>query len=1156
MSLIVVPQAPVLNPITPPTPPPALFAPTLTATGAGSTSGNLVASYTTAPPTVGAYIFEYAASMAGPFGHEITQSGASLTYNSLTASTTYYARAAVITTETPPRQSGWSNVAPFTTAPVLGYVKWNNPPSHWMCSSNINGWSTANGGNGRNANDFATLASSGSNIVGWIGVALWPALETSENVYAFVTTIIQDFNALQAAVPGAHFGYSIESRVFGSVSTSTSPVGQVVPSYILTSSAYGDNGSGVGPDGTHYGYCMANLSGGVYLEMAAAIWRPIVMARKQALFTALANFSFETTAGPYAGQTFTPFNHPLWDYILDGDESDLAAQGPGITDYSWSKLLAQIQVFDAALVAAWPHTVALGCFNWAGQGGTPDTMTALNASAQAIGMGWSCPDVYGIGSNPSGGTPNIDTDAQQALIGNTYSGGAWNIGGSQDQRGRMPIVPNIQYPDYGHGGASVAQILSVCQTLGANAILWVNKTGAPGDWVTQVLPVINGTPDLVTACPVNLNGECQATGILVPVWSAIPAFNFTQGTAASYNLNTYCEYAASFALASGSLETGVTLNDATGVLSYNGTSPTASSGSLTFAATNTYGTVNSGATTSAISAPAPLWAALLLLNFTQGTASTYNLNAYCANATSFALQSGAFEAGVTLNGSTGVLSYNGTSPAAASSTLIFSASNGVGTVNSGATSSTISAGVTFNFFISPTGSDSNAGTQASPWAITAINSKQSTYSGKSVGVLPGTYNVYALCQALGSSGSSQGSALSVNGGTSGSPTLIQSTVPRAAIITGANPSGGGYPTVECQLIGQGGSTLPPQLGNVIIDGLYLTRGFQRGVGFYLVGESNEVGGYSGIEVRNCEIFDIGGTVDDNVAGIFFQSAQGAWVHHNKIHSVQPSGGGNNQDVAAIFSYYSHSNIYEYNTIYDCNQGWRDKFYPNGNHFIRYNYVEINGTLPIAAIGDGNGGKLGDVYTVNNNIFNVIGAGAALWYSNVWPSGNSENTGYAFFQNTCLWPSGQNGAFFPAGGSNVTPNAKVTNYGNIYKCAGTPNYQGVISIITGNIALSDYNLYSVDGYMATAPYSNPGVPALSTLASFRTANGSDAHSAIGSPTFTSPTSLNPPGFKLTAGTAGSASGSTPGRIGGLVGGALTDMGAWGGASPPAIIGCNF
>src|SRR5579863_9641682 len=76
----------------------------------------------------------------------------------------------------------------------------------------------------------------------------------------------------------------------------------------------------------------------------------------------------------------------------------------------------------------------------------------------------------------------------------------------------------------------------------------------------------------------------------------------------------------------------------------------------------------------------------------------------------------------------------------------------------------------FDFYISPTGSDSNSGTLDQPWAITAINTRRGDYAGKRVGLLDGTYNVHALCQAAPSWSSS---ALAVNGGSSStSPTII------------------------------------------------------------------------------------------------------------------------------------------------------------------------------------------------------------------------------------------------------------------------------------------------------------------------------------------------------------------------------------------------
>jgi hypothetical protein len=474
----------------------------------------------------------------------------------------------------------------------------------------------------------------------------------------------------------------------------------------------------------------------------------------------------------------------------------------------------------------------------------------------------------------------------------------------------------------------------------------------------------------------------------------------------------------------------------------------------------------------------------------------------------------------------------------------------------------------FNYYIGPSGSDSNPGTQSSPWSINAINTKRSVYAGKSIGILPGTYNIFSIWGANGSN-SWDAPALAIEGGTAGSPTLIQATVPRQAIITAANPSGGGYPAIESIAIGQGAASSGlTQLGNIIIDGLYITRCFQQGIGFYYSGPSGvgggagTEGGYTGIEIRNCEIYDVGGNDNDNVAGIFFQGVTGAWVHNNKIHSVQPATNGENAgNVAGIYSYYSHSNIYEYNTIYDCNQGIRDKYTPNGNHTYRYNYIEINGANPVAAIGDGNGGKPGDVLTINNNVFNVIGGSAGIWTGDLWSNNGSLNGGYTFINNTCIFPGGGSGGFFPAGGHNVSPNAMLTHYNNVYLYSGRPSYEGVITVIAGNIALSDYNLWGAGAaggaYLTSAPFSNPGVPNNNyTLAQWQSAWGCDAHSAAASPSFTSPTSLNPAGFALVSASAGSAGGSHPGSTNGTPSGSQCDMGAWGGANAPSQIGCNF
>jgi hypothetical protein len=67
-------------------------------------------------------------------------------------------------------------------------------------------------------------------------------------------------------------------------------------------------------------------------------------------------------------------------------------------------------------------------------------------------------------------------------------------------------------------------------------------------------------------------------------------------------------------------------------------------------------------------------------------------------------------------------------------------------------SRTAYAATTFDYYISPSGSDSNPGTSSQPWAITALNTKQSLYSGKRVGLLDGTYNVYSLFAAVSHDG--------------------------------------------------------------------------------------------------------------------------------------------------------------------------------------------------------------------------------------------------------------------------------------------------------------------------------------------------------------------------------------------------------------------
>jgi hypothetical protein len=459
----------------------------------------------------------------------------------------------------------------------------------------------------------------------------------------------------------------------------------------------------------------------------------------------------------------------------------------------------------------------------------------------------------------------------------------------------------------------------------------------------------------------------------------------------------------------------------------------------------------------------------------------------------------------------------------------------------------------FDFYISPTGSDSNPGTSESPWAITAINTHRDVYAGKRVGLLDGTYNVHALCQSASTTGSDV--ALAVNGGSSAaSPTVIAAVNPRQAKLTAADPVSGAYPTTQAAIIGQGYLQVPNK-GNVILDGLYVTRSFGGGILFFpLVETPNPEGGATGIVVRNCEVFDIGGIVSNNVGGIKFKYCTGALVSNNKIHSVQPNPGAANwANAAGIFSFLCHSNIYEYNTIYDCNAGIHDKNNHNGNHTYRYNYIEIAGLYPNSALNDCSGGQPGDVATVHNNI--LVAPGVWNGSDMTMPSQQS----LVFYNNTVYSTNAQDGGIlYMAGGSTVSPAATVSFYNNVVYVPGTAGWAGAVRFCAGTVSFSDRNLYSIAAnadIFGLAPVSAPkATPTLYTLPAWQKATGHDENSVLSdlsvNALFNKPTSLDPESYALQS----AAAGQTLGRVGGTASGAVTEVGAWGGGATQ--IGCNF
>ena len=167
---------------------------------------------------------------------------------------------------------------------------------------------------------------------------------------------------------------------------------------------------------------------------------------------------------------------------------------------------------------------------------------------------------------------------------------------------------------------------------------------------------------------------------------------------------------------------------------------------------------------------------------------------------------------------------------------------------------------TFDFYIGPSGSDSNDGlTTSTPWAITAINTKAATYAGLRVGLLDGTYRI--------TSGGDDSYLLgmpSTASGTSGSHTVIQAVNPRLAVIT-TNDGAGNYP----QGSGGIGAIDTIRIDANYVDFVDLTMGPTGGHGFTLLDAHDVL--FEGCWLKDMYAKRKTSVTDDNMGAIFFRT---------------------------------------------------------------------------------------------------------------------------------------------------------------------------------------------------------------------------------------------------------------------------------------------
>jgi hypothetical protein len=474
------------------------------------------------------------------------------------------------------------------------------------------------------------------------------------------------------------------------------------------------------------------------------------------------------------------------------------------------------------------------------------------------------------------------------------------------------------------------------------------------------------------------------------------------------------------------------------------------------------------------------------------------------------------------------------------------------------------APVAFDYFISPTGDDNNAGTLASPWSLTALNHNQATYSGKKIGFLPGTYqygtkggvqsgSIYAFLQT-----GANGCFVYVNGGTSSNPTYLASCnasgqyQARTAILDGSNPSGGALPNADqAYVIGNafyGVSTPAPITSYITIDGLVVQNFTFSGIG---MGDGqNQL--LNGIVIQNCQVGPATcSTSANNPGGLFLGNCVGAQVLNCKIINCTTTGGSYHPSgMGGITTYITPAAgttgtglVVTNTTITGCGYAIQDK---DNHQWGTYSYCYFDcGTFgsyggtgsPGAAIRSCIPGS-GQTLTMHHNIMLSWGyygfgedsgtiAGSISMYNNtIYQPTTITNGLYA------LWIQQAAGAGPHQFYNNVVYSA-TSNYGSNQ---GSGLYGAVaISSTTGLSAANwDFNYYGTGCTF--------GAGASQTWAAFKTAlGGADAHSIQGGNPFAStPVSLNANSFALTG--APLTGGKT-----GLSMGALDGTGT---------VGCNF
>ncbi len=285
------------------------------------------------------------------------------------------------------------------------------------------------------------------------------------------------------------------------------------------------------------------------------------------------------------------------------------------------------------------------------------------------------------------GTPNSSTAA-------TFTVKATDVNGCAGTRSYTvtPVCPTITIAQsslpQGTVGTAYSQTLTASGGIAPYSAWTITAGTLPaGLTLDSVTGIISGTPTAsaspATSITVRTNdangcqGSRAVTLQICPIITLAPATPATGTVGTAYSQTITASGGATaytFAVASGTLPAGLTLNTSTGVVS--GTPTTQISSNVTLRATDANGCQATLAVTFAISCPVITVAPTTLALGTVGSAYSQTITASGGSSSYvFAVSSGTLPAGLTLNSSTGVISGTPTTSNAGGVSITFSATD-------------------------------------------------------------------------------------------------------------------------------------------------------------------------------------------------------------------------------------------------------------------------------------------------------------------------------------------------------------------------------------------------------------------------------------------------------------------------------------------------